>query len=252
MLATPPTDVCVTFGNLEIHSHRKPGSSVSNFFSLPTTPLCVCVCSLLSSRVDHKDGEWAFVPVAIGFALGAAFVYGADILIQQLVRSMHLEALLRAPFLSSRGVPSLILSLSLACARARCRRETYSCRFSLPCTFLGVLSAWVGHWLQWLGKWCEHLQQQQGFVDGIDFVKALDVKKTDGDTGEEKDTSASTGTGRVLRSRTTKKAEAEGDALSAEDAAANKVRVRSSHAKNKNPIQPCVFPSRLRYTVRTL
>eukprot|EP00729_Bicosta_minor_P015495 gene15495-4426_t len=25
------------------------------------------------------DGEWAFVPVAIGFALGALFVYGADV-----------------------------------------------------------------------------------------------------------------------------------------------------------------------------
>jgi zinc transporter 11 len=31
-----------------------------------------------------KDGEWAFVPVSIGFALGAAFVYGADILLPYL------------------------------------------------------------------------------------------------------------------------------------------------------------------------
>lgn len=31
------------------------------------------------------DGEWAFVPVAIGFALGAYFVYLADILLQQMV-----------------------------------------------------------------------------------------------------------------------------------------------------------------------
>ena len=33
---------------------------------------------------QQKDGEWAFVPVAVGFFLGAYFVYGADILIKQL------------------------------------------------------------------------------------------------------------------------------------------------------------------------
>lgn len=31
------------------------------------------------------NGEWAFAPVAIGFALGAAFVYGADVLLPHLV-----------------------------------------------------------------------------------------------------------------------------------------------------------------------
>ena len=32
-----------------------------------------------------SDGQWAFIPVAIGFALGALFVYGADILLPHLV-----------------------------------------------------------------------------------------------------------------------------------------------------------------------
>ena len=31
------------------------------------------------------DGQWAFVPVSIGFALGAAFVYGADVFMPYLV-----------------------------------------------------------------------------------------------------------------------------------------------------------------------
>ena len=38
-----------------------------------------------SSGNYGANGEWAFVPVAIGFALGAAFVYGADILLPHLV-----------------------------------------------------------------------------------------------------------------------------------------------------------------------
>ena len=32
------------------------------------------------------EGQFAFVPVAIGFALGAVFVYGADVLLPYLVR----------------------------------------------------------------------------------------------------------------------------------------------------------------------
>ena len=51
--------------------------------------------SLLSPAIDAasqsgtygEDGQWAFIPVAVGFALGAAFVYGADILMPMLVRS---------------------------------------------------------------------------------------------------------------------------------------------------------------------
>lgn len=31
------------------------------------------------------EGQWAFLPVAIGFVLGAAFVYGADVFMPYLV-----------------------------------------------------------------------------------------------------------------------------------------------------------------------
>ena len=49
--------------------------------------------SLLSPAIDAasqsgmygEDGQWAFIPVAIGFVLGAAFVYGADVLMPWLV-----------------------------------------------------------------------------------------------------------------------------------------------------------------------
>lgn len=33
------------------------------------------------------EGQWAFFPVAIGFTLGAAFVYGADVFMPYLVRN---------------------------------------------------------------------------------------------------------------------------------------------------------------------
>lgn len=32
-----------------------------------------------SSGSYGSEGEWAFVPVAVGFVLGAAFVYAADV-----------------------------------------------------------------------------------------------------------------------------------------------------------------------------
>ena len=35
-----------------------------------------------------EEGEWAFVPVAFGFTLGALFVYGADVFMPQLVSKM--------------------------------------------------------------------------------------------------------------------------------------------------------------------
>jgi zinc transporter 11 len=37
------------------------------------------------------DGQWAFIPVAIGFTLGAAFVYGADVFMPYLVKKKMLE-----------------------------------------------------------------------------------------------------------------------------------------------------------------
>ena len=39
-----------------------------------------------SSGSYGADGQWAFVPAAIGFLLGALFVYGADILMPDIVR----------------------------------------------------------------------------------------------------------------------------------------------------------------------
>jgi zinc transporter 11 len=38
-----------------------------------------------SSGTYGSRGEWAFLPVGISFALGAAFVYGADVLLPHLV-----------------------------------------------------------------------------------------------------------------------------------------------------------------------
>ena len=32
-----------------------------------------------------SDGQWAFIPVAVGFALGALFVFGADKMMPHLV-----------------------------------------------------------------------------------------------------------------------------------------------------------------------
>ena len=36
-----------------------------------------------------SEGQWAFVPVAVGFALGALFVYSTDVLLPYLVREMN-------------------------------------------------------------------------------------------------------------------------------------------------------------------
>lgn len=33
------------------------------------------------SKIYGENGEWSFIPVAIGFFFGAVFVYGADYLI---------------------------------------------------------------------------------------------------------------------------------------------------------------------------
>ena len=33
-----------------------------------------------------SEGQWAFVPVTVGFALGALFVYSSDVLLPYLVR----------------------------------------------------------------------------------------------------------------------------------------------------------------------
>ena len=50
--------------------------------------------SLLAPAIDMaedsgKYGAFAFVPVAVGFALGAAFVYFADLVMPMLVRTTH-------------------------------------------------------------------------------------------------------------------------------------------------------------------
>lgn len=41
-----------------------------------------------------EKGEWAFIPVAIGFGLGAVFVYGADILMPLIVSDANLGDML--------------------------------------------------------------------------------------------------------------------------------------------------------------
>lgn len=52
--------------------------------------------SLLNPAIEMAEhsglygdkGQWSFVPVAVGFVLGAAFVYGADIFMPYLVRNL--------------------------------------------------------------------------------------------------------------------------------------------------------------------
>lgn len=57
--------------------------------------------SLLAPAIDMaedsgKYGSFAFLPVAVGFTLGAAFVYFADLVLPMLVRISYLsERLLR-------------------------------------------------------------------------------------------------------------------------------------------------------------
>ena len=41
------------------------------------------------SGLYGAEGQWAFVPVAIGFALGAGFVYGADVFMPYLVSMIY-------------------------------------------------------------------------------------------------------------------------------------------------------------------
>ena len=49
--------------------------------------------SLLAPAIEMAEqsgsygdkGQWAFIPVAIGFIMGAAFVYGADLLLPYMV-----------------------------------------------------------------------------------------------------------------------------------------------------------------------
>ena len=41
-----------------------------------------------SSGNYGSEGQWAFVPVAIGFTLGAVFVYAADVFMPPNVRKM--------------------------------------------------------------------------------------------------------------------------------------------------------------------
>lgn len=36
------------------------------------------------SKIYGQDGEYAFIPVSVGFLLGASFVFGADALINKL------------------------------------------------------------------------------------------------------------------------------------------------------------------------
>lgn len=37
------------------------------------------------SGLYGENGQWAFIPVSIGFVLGALFVYGADVLMPYIV-----------------------------------------------------------------------------------------------------------------------------------------------------------------------
>ena len=41
-----------------------------------------------------SEGQWAFVPVAVGFALGALFVYSTDVLLPYLVRKVNRQIII--------------------------------------------------------------------------------------------------------------------------------------------------------------
>lgn len=51
-----------------------------------------------SSGSYGESGEWAFIPVAIGFALGAAFVFWADKIVPSLVSHLVSVCMSMAPF----------------------------------------------------------------------------------------------------------------------------------------------------------
>ena len=42
------------------------------------------------SGVYGEDGQWAFIPAAVGFILGALFVYGADVMMPYLVSRKYI------------------------------------------------------------------------------------------------------------------------------------------------------------------
>lgn len=84
-------------------SNRGPcleGPGPSNSLSLPVAlqvMLAASYWSLLAPAVEMATssggfGAFAFIPVAVGFTLGAAFVYLADLLMPHLVSTIFLWA----------------------------------------------------------------------------------------------------------------------------------------------------------------
>lgn len=80
-----------------------------SFSQFPPSPSCflqvmlaASYWSLLAPAIDMaeqsgKYGSFAFMPVAVGFALGAAFVYFADLAMPLLVRTSNVQ------YISGRG-----------------------------------------------------------------------------------------------------------------------------------------------------
>jgi zinc transporter 11 len=52
-----------------------------------------------------KEGEWAFIPVAIGFFLGALFVYGADVFMNTIGIENPVELMKKDRFVDSNKTP---------------------------------------------------------------------------------------------------------------------------------------------------
>lgn len=92
---------CFLFG---LHNNSAINSTIlvswGFFFSFPSFPvtcffqvmLAASYWSLLAPAIDMaedsgKYGSFAFLPVAVGFTLGAAFVYFADLAMPLLVRT---------------------------------------------------------------------------------------------------------------------------------------------------------------------
>lgn len=84
------SEVSLSFSFLKSFSH-------SRFSCLSQVMLAASYWSLLAPAIDMaedsgKYGSFAFLPVAVGFTLGAAFVYFADLAMPLLVRTWYLDS----------------------------------------------------------------------------------------------------------------------------------------------------------------
>ncbi|MGH0141556.1 UNVERIFIED_CONTAM: hypothetical protein FKN15_047149 [Acipenser sinensis] len=90
MIAGYSPVVQALLGTLFTWALTAAGAALVFIFSSGQVMLAASYWSLLAPAIEMaeesgKYGAFAFLPVAVGFTLGAAFVYGADILMPALV-----------------------------------------------------------------------------------------------------------------------------------------------------------------------